>query len=97
MSEPAYFVLAALMPGPLHGYAIAKEVSKLGGGRFTLAVGTLYSVLDRLTHEAYVTVTGEEFWVSADGEIYGPERQRSWHVQPGAYRFVLPPAGQRAD
>ena len=60
MSEPAYFVLAALMSGPLHGYAIAKEVSKLGGGRFTLAVGTLYSVLDRLTHEAYVTVTGEE-------------------------------------
>ena len=23
--------------------------------------------------------------VSADGEIYGPERQRTWHVEPAAY------------
>ena len=44
-----------------------------------------------------VSVSGEAFYCSADGEIYGPERQRSWHVQPGAYRFVLPPAGQQAD
>ena len=37
-----------------------------------------------------VSVSGESFYCSADGEIYGPERQRSWHVQPAAYRFVLP-------
>lgn len=60
MSEPSYFVLAALMDGPLHGYAIIKAVPDLSGGRFTLAVGTLYSVLDRLAREQYVTVTGEE-------------------------------------
>ena len=40
-----------------------------------------------------VSVTGEEFWVSADGEIYGPERQRTWHVEPEAYSMVLPRAG----
>ena len=40
-----------------------------------------------------VSVTGEEFWVSADGEIYGPERQRTWHVEPEAYSMVLPAAG----
>ena len=44
-----------------------------------------------------VSVSGEAFYCSADGEIYGPERQRSWHVQPGAYRFVLPPAGHQSD
>jgi PadR family transcriptional regulator PadR len=60
MSEPSYFVLAALMNGPLHGYAIIKAAPDLSGGRFTLAVGTLYSVLDRLTREEYVMVTGEE-------------------------------------
>lgn len=37
-----------------------------------------------------VSVVGEEFWVSADGEIDGPERRRTWHVEPAAYEMVLP-------
>lgn len=37
-----------------------------------------------------VSVFGGPFWCSADGELYGPERQRSWHVEPGAYHLMLP-------
>jgi YegS/Rv2252/BmrU family lipid kinase len=37
-----------------------------------------------------VTVSGDAFWISADGEISGPERQRSWHVEPAAYSFIMP-------
>ncbi|MGC4110380.1 MAG: diacylglycerol kinase family protein [Nocardioides sp.] len=37
-----------------------------------------------------VTVSGDAFWISADGELSGPERQRSWHVEPAAYSFILP-------
>ena len=37
-----------------------------------------------------VTVSGEEFWCSADGELYGPERHRSWRVEPAAYELVVP-------
>jgi YegS/Rv2252/BmrU family lipid kinase len=37
-----------------------------------------------------VSVAGSPFWVSADGELYGPERQRTWHVEPEAYSMVLP-------
>jgi diacylglycerol kinase (ATP) len=37
-----------------------------------------------------VTVAGEEFWCSADGEIYGPERHRSWRVESAAYSLVVP-------
>ena len=37
-----------------------------------------------------VAISGDEFWISADGEISGPERQRSWRVEPGAYSFILP-------
>ncbi len=37
-----------------------------------------------------VSVSGEEFWVSADGEIYGPERHRTWRLQPAAYSLVVP-------
>jgi diacylglycerol kinase (ATP) len=39
-----------------------------------------------------VSVTGEAFWVSADGEIYGPERSRTWRIERAAYRMVLPPS-----
>jgi diacylglycerol kinase (ATP) len=37
-----------------------------------------------------VSVSGEEFWCSADGEIYGPERHRTWRVEPAAYSLVVP-------
>ncbi len=39
-----------------------------------------------------VTVSGESFYCSADGEISGPERRRSWHVVPSAYSMLLPEA-----
>jgi diacylglycerol kinase (ATP) len=37
-----------------------------------------------------VSVTGQAFWCSADGETYGPERNRTWHVEPGAFSMALP-------
>ncbi|WP_432477727.1 diacylglycerol/lipid kinase family protein [Nocardioides sp. GXQ0305] len=39
-----------------------------------------------------VSVSGEAFYSAADGEISGPERQRTWRVVPAAYSMVLPPA-----
>jgi diacylglycerol kinase (ATP) len=40
-----------------------------------------------------VSVAGEAFWLSADGEISGPEKRRTWHVEPAAYSMLLPPEG----
>ena len=37
-----------------------------------------------------VSISGEEFYCAADGEVYGPERNRTWHVEPKAYSMVLP-------
>jgi diacylglycerol kinase (ATP) len=37
-----------------------------------------------------VSVAGEEFFASADGELYGPERTRTWHVEAAAYSMILP-------
>jgi diacylglycerol kinase family enzyme len=37
-----------------------------------------------------VSVSGEAFWCSADGELYGPERHRMWRVEPAAYSLVVP-------
>jgi diacylglycerol kinase family enzyme len=36
-----------------------------------------------------VSVSGEEFWISADGEISGPEGRRTWHVERAAYSMLL--------
>ena len=37
-----------------------------------------------------VKVSGDEFWLSADGEISGPERSRNWRLESAAYSMILP-------
>lgn len=60
MREPTYFVLASLLEGPLHGYAIIKRAQEISGGRVRLATGTLYTALDRLAGDGYVRLVSEE-------------------------------------
>ncbi|MFC5748081.1 PadR family transcriptional regulator [Actinomadura rugatobispora] len=60
MSEPTYFVLAALLDGPVHGYGIIKKAQEQSGGRVRLAVGTLYGALDRLAGDGLIVVDREE-------------------------------------
>ncbi|HSE07654.1 MAG TPA: diacylglycerol kinase family protein [Nocardioidaceae bacterium] len=37
-----------------------------------------------------VSVSGQSFYCSADGEVFGPERHRTWRVEPRALRMTLP-------
>jgi PadR family transcriptional regulator PadR len=60
MREPTYFTLAALLDGPLHGYAIAKRVEVVSDGRVHVTAGTLYAALERLLERGLVAVDGEE-------------------------------------
>jgi PadR family transcriptional regulator, regulatory protein PadR len=71
MREPTYFVLAALLAGPLHGYAIIKRAEEMSGGRVRLATGTLYTALDRLTSEGYVRLVSEELVAGRVRRSYG--------------------------
>ena len=43
-----------------------------------------------------ISVAGESFWLSADGEISGPEGRRTWHVEHAAYSMLVP-AGSPTD
>ena len=46
---------------------------------------------DVITVRAHqVTISGEDFFLAADGEISGPERRRSWHLEQGAYSLIVP-------
>ena len=60
LRQPTYFILAALLEGPLHGYGIIKRVDALSGGELRLRAGTLYAALDRLTDEGRVVADREE-------------------------------------
>jgi DNA-binding PadR family transcriptional regulator len=60
MTEPAFFILTALVDVPRHGYGIVGEVAELSDGRVRLKVGTLYGVLDRLLGDGLVELDREE-------------------------------------
>lgn len=74
----------AVSPGAKLGYVL-----RLGRGTHVDRDDVLY------LRGREVSVRGEDFWMSADGEIYGPERHRTWRLEPAAYRMVLPREASR--
>ena len=60
LREPTYFVLAALAPGPAHGYRIIKSIEELSDGRVTVRAGTLYAALDRLERDGLIELVGTD-------------------------------------
>jgi len=60
MREPTYFILASLLNGPRHGWAIIQAAAELSQGRVKLTAGTLYGALDRLHSEGWVEQDREE-------------------------------------
>lgn len=77
---PSYFALAALIDGPLHGYAIVKRAEELSDGRVRLSTGTLYALLDRAAAEALVAA-GEPY-------VHGGRQRRDYSLTP-AGRLAL--------
>ena len=88
MREPTYFVLAALLAGPLHGYAIIKRAEELSGGRVRLATGTLYTALDRLTAQGHVELVGEETVAGRVRRTYGLTESGSAALRAEAQRMA---------
>jgi DNA-binding PadR family transcriptional regulator len=60
MREPTFYILAALLDGALHGYAIIKRAELLSQGRVRIAAGTLYAALDRLSEAGLIRTEREE-------------------------------------
>jgi PadR family transcriptional regulator, regulatory protein PadR len=89
MREPTYFVLASLLDGPLHGYAIIQRAEHLSGGRFRLTTGTLYTALDRLTAEGLVELVSEA--------IVNGRARRSYGLTPSGSGALRAEAMRMAD
>jgi PadR family transcriptional regulator, regulatory protein PadR len=69
--KPTCFVLASLFDGPLAGSGIIKRALELSDGRLRLATGTVYTVLDRLTAEGYVSPMSEQTIAGRTRRTYG--------------------------
>lgn len=83
---PSYFALAALIDGPLHGYAIVKRAAELSDGRVRLSTGTLYALLDRAMADSLV-VAGEPY-------VQGGRQRRDYALTP-AGRLALGEESER--
>lgn len=88
LRAPSYFVLAALLDGPLHGYVIIKRVEALSDRSVRLAAGTLYAILDRLTDAALIEVVNEEVVNGRARRYYALTPQGNDAVQAEAARLV---------
>ncbi|MEU3453667.1 PadR family transcriptional regulator [Micromonospora sp. NPDC006766] len=88
LRAPSYFVLAALLDGPLHGYVIIKRVGALSDNSVRLAAGTLYAILDRLAEAALIEVVKEE--------IVNGRARRCYALTPQGRATVLAEAGRLA-
>jgi len=90
MREPTYFVLASLLDGPLHGYAIIQRTEHLSGGRVRLATGTLYTALDRLAAEGSVERVREEIVNGRARRYYGLTPTGASALRAEAARMAQP-------
>lgn len=63
LTPVVFHTLLALAGGPSHGYAIAREVEDVSGGRVRMGPGTLYGSLQRMLDDGLIEETenpGEE-------------------------------------
>ena len=59
MTEAMYYILLSLLR-PGHGYGMLQRIKELSGGRLEMGPGTLYGVLNRMSRERLIVITGEE-------------------------------------
>lgn len=100
-------VLAVLEDGPLHGYAIAREIERRSDNALKFKEGTLYPALHALEEQGLVTAewqraAGERerkvYTLTPEGHAALAERTRTWLRFTSAVNQVLSPAsGERED
>jgi PadR family transcriptional regulator, regulatory protein PadR len=89
MRTPTYFILAALLDEPLHGYGIVKRAEELSSGRVRLTAGTLYAALDRLSSAGLVRTDREEIvngrarrsYVLTDAGLEAVREEAEWMAE----------------
>lgn len=60
MTEAMYYVLLALLQGPLHGYALMSAIKETSVDRVIVGPGTLYGVLTRLQKDKLISLDEDD-------------------------------------
>ena len=73
MTDPTLLVLASLVEGDKHGYAMMDDIQRFAGVR--LGPGTLYGAITRLEQRGWICPTGAEdrrqpYTITAAGRQY---------------------------
>ena len=84
-----YHVLLALVPGALHGYAIAERVAEDSSGALRPRAGSLYRVIARLIDVGLVTET------EGDDDVSHPGIPRRYYALTAAGRRRLAEEAKR--
>jgi DNA-binding PadR family transcriptional regulator len=79
-------LLAVLVPGPAHGYAMSAELRRRSNGLLAIVEGSLYPALHRLEAAGLVASSSEtadgrrrrRYEITADGKDVLEEEIRSW-------------------
>lgn len=90
-------LLAVLVAGPAHGYALGQRLTDRSGGELAAPEGSLYPALQRLERRGFVTsswasVEGRRrrvYRLSAAGRRQVDSAARDWQVFSGAVDRVL--------
>ena len=60
MNELHFLILTSLARGPVHGYAVLKDIEAIAGVGSRPQVATLYRAIDRLALDGLIEEDGEE-------------------------------------
>lgn len=90
MDSKSFHMMLVLAGGPLHGYAIRKEVEERTDGRIRLWPATLYGTLKELTDRG---------WIQETEEAAGPDddSRRRYYVLTKQGRRVLSAEATRLE
>ena len=93
LTESMFYVLMALMTGPMCGIDIAAFIDRRTNGRLQMGPATLYTILGKFEKEGYiqeVSVEGRKrtYAITDKGrEAYQTEQARLWHCIHDAKRL----------
>jgi DNA-binding PadR family transcriptional regulator len=91
-------ILAVLRDGPKHGYQLALDIERRGGGRFRFHHGTLYPILHKLEKEGLIRGTWSDegprrkrksYELTEQGQRYAAEQSREWRAFIASFLQVI--------
>ena len=90
-------LLAALEPGPLHGYGVIETLRMSSGGTFDLPTGTVYPALHRLERAGLIRSTWSDgsgrrrrsYQLTADGVSALAQQREGWRTFSRSVSAVL--------